>query len=272
MRSRFALVLLIGLGTAVLPAMAAAEQPAATAGKPWEKAAAVLDATNADAAAGGFAAIRKHLGDLEAALATADDAYKAADTGTGPIYVLTDGPTDTLAQLIGAAAAHEQGQNPSGRQTVAVANPYPPISLYLGAYYNEVGENDQALRVLDKGLSFYSGHGAEFGITKASIISERAVALTRLGRMDEALTAYQDGLKVPGLENGDRARLLRGCGYVLTEKNRLDEAEQAYQESLKYEPGNRIALGELEYIAKLRAGGQKAPGGVVLPNAQPKAE
>jgi len=37
---------------------------------------------------------------------------------------------------------------------------------------------------------------------------------------------------------------------------RLDEAEDSYNKSLEIEPGNRIALGELEYIKKLRAQGR----------------
>ena len=267
-------VVVLGLAGVFAPALAAPADTTATpasaaaAQQPWEKAQAVLDATNADVAKGGlFASIRAHLTDLEQALAGADAAFAAADSGTGAIYVLTDGPTDTRVSLIGAAAAHDKNSGTNGRETTAVRNPYPPISLYIGSYYNENGRFEDALAALDKGLALYASHGVEFGVHQPGLVSERAVALARLKRFPEALTAYEDGLKLSGIDDGGRARMHRGRGFVLTEMGRLDEAETAYLESLKFEPDNKIAKGELEYIARLRAGGSTVPGSIIAPGA-----
>jgi tetratricopeptide (TPR) repeat protein len=253
------------------PSAAPAEQPAAP--HPWEQAQKVLDAATAALRNGGITGLLPHIGDLEAALEGADAAYAATDTGSGSITVLTNGPADTLFQLTAAAAASEKaGSATAGRGAVAVPNPYPVISFYLGTYYNEISRHDEAVRALDKGLALIAAHGSEFDIFLPSLTSERAVALARLQRFPEALAGYEAGLQLSGVSDLDKARMHRGRGYVLTELGRLDEAEEAYNESLKLEPGNRIALNELEYIKQLRAGGEKAPGGLIAPNNKPTAE
>jgi tetratricopeptide (TPR) repeat protein len=246
---------------------------AAVATRTWERAQAVLDATDAEVAnGGGFSAVQAHLPDLEQALADADKAFAEAGAGTDVTYVLTDGPTDTLFSLTAAAAASDKNSGASGKKTVAVNNPYPQISLYIGANYNEIGKFDEALRALDRGLALYSTHGIVFGAHQPSLVSERAVALARLGRLPEALAAYEDGLKLAAIDDKGRARMHRGRGFVLTEMGRLDEAEAAYRESLKFEPDNKIAKGELDYIARLRAGEEKQPGGITAPGMQPKTQ
>jgi Flp pilus assembly protein TadD len=64
----------------------------------------------------------------------------------------------------------------------------------------------------------------------------------------------------------------RGRGFVLTELGRLDEAEAAYRESLKIEPDSERAKNELQYIARLKAGGPSAPYalGLTPPPKNPK--
>jgi tetratricopeptide (TPR) repeat protein len=269
------LIVAICLVCSYAPARAETDAVAAstTATHPWEAAQAVLDATNADVAnGGGFSAVQAHLPDLEQALADADKAFAEAGAGTNVTYVLTDGPTDTLFSLTAAAAASDRNSGASGKKTVAVNNPYPQISLYIGANYNEIGKFDEALRALDRGLALYSTHGIEFGAHQPSLVSERAVALARLGRLPEALAAYESGLKLAAIDDKGRARMHRGRGFVLTEMNRLDEAETAYRESLKLEPDNKIAKGELDYIARLRAGEEKQPGAITAPGMQPKTQ
>ena len=54
-----------------------------------------------------------------------------------------------------------------------------------------------------------------------------------------------------------RARILRGMGVTLIDMDKLDEAEKTLYESLKYDGGNQIAIEELNYIDKLRAGADK---------------
>jgi tetratricopeptide (TPR) repeat protein len=254
---------------AVLAAIAIAGTAHAAPALPWEGPQAALQATEADIRTGGVRAVAPHRDALEAALAGAGQSWKvtASDDGqTG--YVLADGPSETLFVLAGAAVAANKGAAKPGK-TVAVINPYPRISFYLGSYYNEVGDPADALRVLDAGLALPTAMGARLGQTRPMMVSERGAALIGLKRWDDALADYDDGLKLEGIHDADRARFQRGRGFALTELGRLDDAEAAYRDSLKFDPGNVRAEGELHYIAGLRAGRPATPGVLVMPNAPP---
>jgi len=238
------------------PAPTAAASPAPT----WQSAKAALDAAQADVArSGSILGLESHAADLEQALAGADAATTAAKSGD-TVTLLTDGGADTLAALAGAAT--------QGRKAVAVRNPYPLISLYLGSYYNEIGQPVDADRVLAAGIALYEGHGG-LGDTLPRLIGERGVALGSLKRFDEALAVYDQGIALPEIRDPDKARMLRGRGFVLTEMGRLDEAEAAYHESLKLDPNSEIAKGELDYIARLKADGPKVPSSIATPGAAP---
>lgn len=50
----------------------------------------------------------------------------------------------------------------------------------------------------------------------------------------------------------DKSRGLRGMGFARIEQGKLDEAEKLFHQALELEPGNKNALGELEYIKSLR--------------------
>ncbi|GAB2503382.1 hypothetical protein [Lysobacter humi (ex Lee et al. 2017)] len=54
-------------------------------------------------------------------------------------------------------------------------------------------------------------------------------------------------------EDGDRARGLRGQGFVLIELGRLDEAERRLREAMRFDAADTIAPNELRYIEQLRA-------------------
>ena len=91
---------------------------------------------------------------------------------------------------------------------------------------------------------------------------EYGAALRQTGDLDGALAAYRRAVELaaPVKEYAlDQAGALRGIGYVLTERGDLDGAEKAYRQSLDLAPGHPLALHELDYIARLRAGGAKAP-------------
>lgn len=244
------------------PAGASAAQT--TAEQPWATAQSILDATKADLQTGGLLAVGAHVADLEHALA--DAKQPAASSGADTVYVLTDGPTETLLAL--AAAASDKNA-PAGRKVVALNNPYPAISLYLGSYYNEIGKPEEALRVLDAGLTL---ENSTLGLHQPLLISERGAALASMKRWPDALADYDKGLALAGLADSARARLYRGRGFALTELGRLDEAEQAYRDSLKLAPGNAIAQQELDYIAHLRAGGAAEPTGITMPQPAPKSQ
>lgn len=268
MRASFAIATFFaaGMGGALLLSTAAgADSPRdVSASRPWEKAQAVLSATETDLAKGGLRTVGAHASDLEQALADARRSFEVARAGTGTIYVLADGQAETLAGLMAATAAK--------RNAVAVRNPYPHVSFYLGSYYNEIGRSADALRVLDAGLALPRVvQDAALGETLPALISERGATLTALKRWSDALAAFDGGLTIATLNNTMRARMLRGRGFCLTELGRLDDAEKSYRDSLIIEPNNPRALKELDYIARLRAGGPTAPS-KLIPIAPPKPQ
>jgi tetratricopeptide (TPR) repeat protein len=81
------------------------------------------------------------------------------------------------------------------------------------------------------------------------------------------------GLKMDDLDNHVKAAFYRGRGYALTELNQLDEAEEAYKQSLNLDPGNKLAEGELKYIAGLKLGAPRAAPGTLtkVQKSQPDA-
>ncbi|MBI3444046.1 MAG: tetratricopeptide repeat protein [Magnetospirillum sp.] len=218
-----------------------------------------MDATLADIRTRGLRSARQHIPALERELSDAGAAYAVAEAPGETKYVLVDGMAETLGGLL--KGAEEK------RKTIAVKSPYPPISLVLASYYNEVNLPADALRVLDAGLALPQQIGdAKLGMHLPLLVSERGVALGRLKRWPEALANYQTGLALPALMDRDRARMLRGRGVILVELKRLDEAEAAFNDSLKVEPKNSIAVNELRYIAELRRGRPAVNGQMTMPN------
>jgi tetratricopeptide (TPR) repeat protein len=232
--------------------------------RPWDRAQAIVRATEADLSKGGIRTIGAHVAELESSLAGAGQALEAASANG---YVLTDGQTETLAALLLASVG---GISMPGQEVVAVPNPYPITAFYLGTYYNEVGRPAEALRALDAGLALPAPiPDSDVGQTHPLLISERGAALFSLRRWEEGLMNYERGLTINALDNPTRARMLRGRGFALIELGRLDEAEKAYRDSLVSEPNNQNALTELTYIARLRAGGPMAPSAIYTPPPTP---
>jgi len=164
-----------------------------------------------------------------------------------------------------AVATPDKNPEHAGRDVVAIVNPYPAISYYLGYYYNEIGRFDDALRVLDAGLALPTEKYLVVGEHTPLLIGERGAALEGLKRWPEALENFKKGAGISGLENDQLALMLRGQGLALTELRRLDEAEKMYRESLVRAPNNPNALRELAYIARLRSGGAPVPTGIIKP-------
>ena len=247
--------------------VAPATQAAATE-QPWQQAQAVVRAVEADLLKGGIRTIQAHVADLERVLADADHPF-GTPTPAGDRILLTDGTGQVLAALLYAAT--DKSPEAQGRKAVAMANPYPSASFYLGSYYNEAGKPADALRVLDAGLA---APGPLPNMPAAAdhlpiLINERGAALTALKQWPEALANYDKGLAIANLADPVRAILLRGRGFALTELGRLDESEKSYRDSLVAEPNNARALKELDYIARMRAGGTPTAPQIILRGAQP---
>lgn len=250
---KFSLALLMGLCFSVGVALAAPAQ--------WEKDIALADAVFSDAGSGGILAVGRHAGAIKSALSGAKRLFPGPLKGEAGLVVLADGPAETAAALAGAIKS-------GGGDVTALANPYPPMAMVLGSYYVETGKFKEALAALDAGLALSPLPKARLGESVPDLISERGVVLTHLKRFKEAVANFDIGIALKAMDGKARARLYRGKGFALTEMGQLDEAEAAYKASLKLEPGNKIAKGELAYIAGLKAG--KGPMGAVLtmPNAK----
>jgi tetratricopeptide (TPR) repeat protein len=128
---------------------------------------------------------------------------------------------------------------------VWLPNAYPRAFYYLGCLHIEAGDLDGALHYLDQGLLLEPA--------SAKLKCEKAQALIRAHRQQDALELYTEVLGTPGfLADADRALALRGRGFVLIERRDLDSAEAAFRESQRYDPSSVMARNELEYIAQLR--------------------
>ena len=84
--------------------------------------------------------------------------------------------------------------------------------------------------------------------------------MIKLGKLEEAITLYEQAYAIALLRKNDiyeSALALRGIGCALIDMGRLDEAIVVYEKSLKIEPGNPLALHELQYIRDKKEEGFK---------------
>jgi tetratricopeptide (TPR) repeat protein len=236
--------------------------PSALHAESWTDADAAVKATETDIAKGGIQAIRDHVESLEKALAEGAKFFPPPPSADGNTIILADGQLETLAVLLRAAATKQNAK--------AVFNPYPGAAFYLALYYNEVHQSDDALRAIDAGMKLSTPDGLTLGAHMPALYSEQAAAFDALKRYQEAFDVCDKGLKLASAGKMDRARMYRCRGFALTELNQLEEAKNSYEESLVLEPENPLAKRELGYIAKLRAGGERAPGEQILPPRTPE--
>jgi tetratricopeptide (TPR) repeat protein len=232
-----------------LPGIADAQ----SAAHPWEAAAALVKATAADIKTGGLQGIGAHVADLEAALAAGQALPTNGVVEGSTRYVLADAGAPIIDASIPTGADRSSGVT----RTLVIRTPYPEVAFYLGTYYDETGRFENALKALDAGLVLEAWNGVVFGELRPVLVSERGAALAGLKRWPEALANYEDGLKLPGLPTRFKATMQRGRGFALVELGRLDDGQAAYEESLKLEPGNARAMRELQYIARVKAGGPR---------------
>lgn len=244
----------IWLGFVLLVASLAPAVNAQAADHPWEADGVLATKVVGQVRSQGIGAVKAHVQAIEAALKAAKPVFAKPISEDGKLIVLTDGQAETVAALTASAS--------KSADAMALANPYPVLGLMLGSYYNEMGKPRDALRVLDAALALSPLPKQKLGATVPDLLSERAIALAGLKRWKDALASYDSILRLPQVDNHKRGVAHRGRGFALVEMGRLDDAEAAYKASLKVDPGNKIALGELDYIAGLRAG--KKPTGTVL--------
>jgi len=260
----------LSAGFALLTSAAsAADNSASTSTTPWVDDLALINQTRADVQTRGILALADHREQLEKALVGGQHSAELAAAARPTSYVLTDGPADSLVAMMLAATDKPKGAT----SVVAVEDPYPAISFYLASYYDELGKPEEALGVLDLGLTFSTLPDIDAGETRGLILVERGAALEALHRWQDVLQNEDRGLKMDDLDNHVKAAFYRGRGYALTELNQLDDAEAAYKQSLNLDPGNKLAEGELKYIAGLKVGAPRAAPGTLtkVQKAQPEA-
>jgi tetratricopeptide (TPR) repeat protein len=148
-----------------------------------------------------------------------------------------------------------QSEHGDDRSIVWIESAYPRAYYYLAFLKVEAEEYESAIELLEKGQYLEPGN-IRFTLEKAQVYF-------RMGHHQEALDLF-DNVQAPGphVSGGDVAKALRGKGVVLIDLGDLDLAEQNLRQSLRYDPTSQMAIGELEYIQHLRAGGESVGAGV----------
>jgi tetratricopeptide (TPR) repeat protein len=136
------------------------------------------------------------------------------------------------------------------KATVTVENDWCSAMLVRGYALNELKRSAEAETM----LATLVGHAPD----SPHYLSEYAFTVRTNGDLAKSLSLYQQAAAVARrMEEGESrshwlAVALRGQGFNYGEMKRWDEAEKAYRDSLKNEPGNKIALNELQWIAEQR--------------------
>ncbi|RYY75028.1 MAG: tetratricopeptide repeat protein [Gammaproteobacteria bacterium] len=144
-----------------------------------------------------------------------------------------------------------------GQYEIAVAGDkkMEPVldSSYSKAYYllaflaleSRNNPYDNALLNLDKGLKLEPD--------QPTLLYEKANLHYRLKRYEQAIQLYTQLTQAKScLPNVQRARAFRGLGETLTATGKYDDAEMTLYQSLKFDPDNKKAINELDYIDQIR--------------------
>jgi hypothetical protein len=180
-------------------------------------------------------------GDLDAASRILQKVILTAPAGWTPVRrtgtaveIAAWSPDDLVAQLDGTE-----------RTVTWIAPSYSRAHYLLGFIAVERGDLPTAIMFLDASLALERHPDA---------VTERALLAQHARTLDLALDLYSQASTSRRSSDSQRARAWRGRGGVLIDMNRLDDAETAYRTALELEPGHRLALAQLDYIAKRRTG------------------
>jgi tetratricopeptide (TPR) repeat protein len=121
-------------------------------------------------------------------------------------------------------------------------------AYYLLAFLALESRNNpynNALLNLNKGLALEPD--------QPTLLYEKANLYYRLKRYEQAVQLYTNLTQAKNcLPNLHRARAFRGLGETLTALGKFDDAEMALYQSLKFDPDNKKAISELDYIDQVR--------------------
>ncbi|MEI9902846.1 MAG: hypothetical protein WDN06_01850 [Asticcacaulis sp.] len=189
------------------------------------------------------AAVEAMMPDLRSALARAPDAPARPELCGATLEIYSDDVADLVK--INAVLA--------GRPELAAltpvlkgAMPYGSLGFIVGWVEYEHADYASAERDFARGL--------RNAPDDVNLEAQYVLTLCKLKRPQDGLAAA-DGFLAghPDLSDPDHAAMLRKRGHALVDLNRLDDAEAAYRQSLTLDPGNDIALSELDYIQRQRA-------------------
>lgn len=169
-------------------------------------------------------------------------------------------------------AAFENRMTDGGAKYVSVANraelakyreEYPGGVVWFDYAYGEALHRKTVLAVSRRDFKAALKH-SERALSSvpyaASGYCEHGFILNQSGNAKDGLTAYTKALELAETfehSRGIKAMALRGIGFSKIELQDYEGAKQAFAQSLKIEPGNKIALGELEYIREVETQNKK---------------
>jgi len=122
-------------------------------------------------------------------------------------------------------------------------------ALQIKAYiYSDLKEYGKALEYLEEVQSVAPASARSF-IEQGYIFSQyklNDLATSAYVKAEYLARKYPEGQLI-----SERASALRGMGFILIEEGKLDEAKAHYEQSLEIDPGSKVAINELKYIASV---------------------
>jgi tetratricopeptide (TPR) repeat protein len=178
---------------------------------------------------------------LEAAAGHAPDKPSLPEKCGDKLIIYSDNMTD----MILASAIIDKIGVKSVEQRAPL--PYARIDFIVGWLYYDAGQKDRA--------DDWYARGLLNDPRDVMLASEHANALSQLGRSKDALAFADDFLaKNDDMPDKAKALMLRRRGYALGELGHYDEAITTYEQSLKLEPGNSVAQNEIAWNKAQKAG------------------
>lgn len=153
--------------------------------------------------------------------------------------------------LVSVATASEYQSYMASRQN---SEPVDWVDMSCPQSYNILGYIAVEARDFEKALA-YLDKAVSLAPLWADPRVEHGFVLNQLHRNREALADYRLALQLVERYPSNaamKAIAQRGLGYTFVELGDLEAAERAYQDSLVAEPGNALALKELEFIRQRR--------------------
>ena len=195
--------------------------------------------------------------DFGQTVAKAQEIIGRFEAGRSPdtAYVCASGPSDTLTQLMGAAAAADKG-NSKKATTVAISPDICDAYFLKGFALIDLGRRDDALPNLEAAVAMdpdnnhYANELGEWYKTGRQWEKSLEIFTRASETNDLSLDFMEDKAAVQRIRNNRRCRSYRGIAFNQSELRHWDEARAALDKCLAIVPGDEASLQELSYIAE----------------------